>query len=531
MKVHNFFSDVLLSLSYFLNNVLNNEIKYFEYNIGNISFDLKFNPNYVLPSSYITYNNSDYFNIRPNSFHRVTNNINQIPVLHNLTKDLTLFLQEDFIKLQISVSINSDSQLQIINFKYILESIVPINKYLNFYNFTTFYELSEEYINPFIFDVNKDKIINLYIKHDKIIDKNIYCFSVKYEPLIKSTNINFNTLESTETVYSINIDFEILIQMPIKLIFDLSKDYSKIKKISFNNVKIPINGNYIELLLTNGNKVNCKYEVIDNVLISKHPDYLFEALVLKTIKVGLINGLIDTIYYDNQEIYIINDAYFLINDCVFNIDLLKDLEYKHLYNKYEIDKPIFKDIKHNIISYKMISSNDILSKLNLSKTNCEVEYVKPEINFNKNGIITVDSDEDEIELELVIIKQFINRSPNKIENINFNFNIVNELISPINTDINEEIKYVYDKLNIIKTKDKRYEFILENINLNNIKEYYFYFSFNNIKIDYNNLDLILDKHRNIFSSNESFYYNFLVKVNKLYPVFFWYKEKENDVIS
>ncbi len=257
MKVHNLYSDILLSLSYFLNKVLEGRIKTFQYNISSTSFNLDYNANYELPAAIITYNTSTYLNARPSTFLRSFSNYNQIPVLHDHNKNIGLLIQEDHFTISVDISINCDTQFQAIDFKHMFESVMPLNKYLQIYRFVSYFEISNEFLNPYLFDPSKDKIDNLFFKHNSLTDELNYYFSVGYEPLIRLTNAAVNIGEVSSSTFALNLSFELLMQLPSKILFDYQSEqqrlakFDDIKFLKFDNVKVPCNLDleYIELQL------------------------------------------------------------------------------------------------------------------------------------------------------------------------------------------------------------------------------------------------------------------------------------------
>lgn len=276
MKVHNIYSDILLSLSYFVNKVLEGQIKTFQYNIGSVSFNLDYNPNFEFPSAIINYVTSNYLNSRPDTFLRTFSNYNQIPILYNESKDIELKIQEDLFTVSIEIILNCDSQYSAINFKHLLESVLPLNKYLQLYKFVSYYELDDNYINPYLFDVSKDTIQNLIFKHNRITDELNYYFSVGYEPLIRLTSSSMNIGDISSSNFNLNLSFELLMHLPSKILFSYSNESQKkalfdsIKYLRHTNIKVPINSDneHIEIQYKNNdntlNIINCPCIFTDN---------------------------------------------------------------------------------------------------------------------------------------------------------------------------------------------------------------------------------------------------------------------------
>lgn len=318
MKVHNIYSDVLLSLSYFLNFILNNQIKNFQYNIGSTSFMLDYNPNYKFPAAIINYEDSRYSNARPDTFLKAFNNINQIPVLYNNDKDILLKIQEDLFQISVEIILNCDSQYQCINFRHMIETLMPINKYLQLYQFTSYFELDTFYNNAFLFDVNNDDIENLVFKLDKITNELKHFFTVTYEPLIKLNSTNIGLQDVAASSFSLNLSFELMMQLPSKIMFNFESDkqqksqYDDVKLLKHDNIHVPINTDKEYYEITIKDPVNhdiyiiyCPFEIENNKLIGQYTDDEVGELnvsldIIDTIEYGNIFGI-----FDNQ---VINEA-------------------------------------------------------------------------------------------------------------------------------------------------------------------------------------------------------------------------------
>lgn len=452
MRVHNFYSDVLLSLSYFVNNITDSSINTFQYNIGSRSFNLDYNPNYNLPAAYITYNNTTHVNARPSGFLKTFNNYNQIPVLYDIQKELSLKIQEDLFTLDLDLNLNTDSQLHIINLKHNIETRIPLNKYLQFYKFTSFFELNDDYLNPYLFDPSNDDIENLYFKHDRILDRLNYCFSVTYEPLLKLTSINFNDLDVNAGTYGLQLSFEMMIQLPIRLLFNYSMpsqkeaSYSDNKKIYHNDVSIPVlsafeldNGGFIEFLLKHNNKnytinAKCKQDTENNNLYTgsynnSDLSFNFEFNVINYKVTGIVDGLINNVYIDKGEVILYVGAENIIYGNVYSdhlSGLLKDvkfednsisayfsgefdssiqefrieeLNFQETFKQINITPPVIDNKDIYVISTRSVTANNIYSKIRT------ISIPRTEINFDLtkiNKVVFFDNTNDSfIEYDIV----------------------------------------------------------------------------------------------------------------------------------
>lgn len=221
MRIHNILSDHLLALSNYLNkDVLYSAITRFEYNIGNQSFQLDYNPQFKLPAGIVKFDESRQFLRRPYSYQfRNFGNHEIIPVLHNETKDLTLSIQEEQWTLNCTILVNCESQLQAMEIKHNIEAIIPIEKYLNMYEFTSFMTLQDFIFNPCLFDLSKDKIINLFQRHNTYTDTIEYCFGIRYNPLVRLNALSLGIDSSDSPTFQVACDFELMTPIPVAIIY------------------------------------------------------------------------------------------------------------------------------------------------------------------------------------------------------------------------------------------------------------------------------------------------------------------------
>lgn len=426
MKVHNVFSDILLSLSYYLNKVLEGRIKNFQYNVSSTSFNLDYEANYELPAAVITYTNSNYLNARPSTFLKNFSNYNQIPVLYNCTKNIGLKIQEDHFTISIDVIINCDSQFQAIDFKHTFESISPLNKYLQIYKFVSYYEIGNEYLNPYLFDVSKDKIENIFFKHNELTDELNYYFSVGYEPLIRLVSSNINIGEVTTSTFSLNLSFELLMQLPSKILFDYASSsqalakFDDIKFLRFDSIKVPCNENYeyIELKIKQSSDnslliVNCPcVKDVDNftlngefkndflsvsintdTLESSYDAYVYGFINDKIIErsiiryqVGKLGGKYGQIYGDKingklKNIEVQDSKYFSAwfeGEFYGTISTFKieQLNYEYISDSFKIVNPnITISDGFRIMTHRFVNAGNIFSTIkNINVFKSEVDY-------------------------------------------------------------------------------------------------------------------------------------------------------------
>ncbi len=217
MKIHNLYSDLLRSLIFLLNNHIygKNTIKKFIFNIGNRTFQLEYNTQFNLPNAIITLNESMPLNLHPTNIQRIgMPNINRIPVIYNRTKDLTIELQEEHYIIGINIDINCESQFHAKNLEFQLLSVMPLNKWMFQYNFTSFIEIDEDIFNKDIISLDEHDIVNIFRIYDYNQAKSIKSFAINYKPLIRLTSTSVNISSTEQRTFTLNCVLEFMIQFP-----------------------------------------------------------------------------------------------------------------------------------------------------------------------------------------------------------------------------------------------------------------------------------------------------------------------------
>jgi hypothetical protein len=263
MLIHNVHSDLLTSITYFLNNFVytdyHTKIQYFQYNIGNSSFQLDYKTQEELPAAIVTLQSITPYSNKPYVFHRnVFNNVHRMPIIYDRTKNIELFMQEDMYTIAVTININCDSQLQALEMQHRLMNYLPLNKYLQAYKYTSFFELDPNYLSKYLIDVRKDKIENLFYKQNKYTNTFDYCFSVEYEPLIRLNSCDIGIDSSINSSFQIACSFEFLTHLPIYISGPninwnnpVSFDY-----LQYNDIPVPIKEDKDYILVELGNPLN-----------------------------------------------------------------------------------------------------------------------------------------------------------------------------------------------------------------------------------------------------------------------------------
>ena len=488
-----------------MNKVLEGRVKTFQYNISSTSFNLDYEANYELPAAIITYNNSNYLNARPSTFLKSFSNYNQIPVLYDYNKNIGLSVQEDHFNINVDISINCDTQFQAIDFKHMFESIMPLNKYLQIYRFISYFEIDSEFLNPYLFDVSKDKIDNLFFKHNSLTDELNYYFSVGYEPLIRLTSTAINIGEVTASSFALNLSFELLMQLPSKILFNYESEqqrnakFDDIRFLKFDNVKVPcdLNLDYIELKIkesgsTNIYTVNCPCtKDLDNFILNgEYKNDLFTISIntdtLETSYNAYVYGFIDNKVVEKSVIkyqvgklggkygFISGDK---ISGKLKNIEItdnkyfsawfegefygaissfrIDQLNYEYISDFFNIKNPIIQiDEKFKIMNYRFVDAANIFSSI---KT---INAFKNEVDFNLTKIkgISFYNETDKKFTDIITLPSQVNIS--KVGE--FSFEVLNLIVTGSINDTTSRISIsAVNKETLLETNLKVHELELD----------------------------------------------------------------------
>jgi len=218
MNTHNFYADLVLSLRTFFDRTIfiNNEIKGYRFNIGNRSLQLKYETKFDLPWINIDYQSSRHISYYPDTWLRSqTDNVSKYQVLYDESKNLSLVMREELHEFQIQVTVNCESQLSALQLKHDIERYLIPGKYFQLYSFFSFFQIDDRLLHESIFDVNNDRIYNLFMQYDPLKDDTIYCFSVKYEPLVRMDTADISIGSSEQRSFPINMSLTIINPLPI----------------------------------------------------------------------------------------------------------------------------------------------------------------------------------------------------------------------------------------------------------------------------------------------------------------------------
>lgn len=242
MQIHNFYSDLLLSIRTLFDNKIFNPtfINSYSFNIANRSFELSkkdYKPNYALPAAIVTLEEEEYtFGERPNIIQRFkTENINTIPVLVDNYSSNVIYIQEEHSDIKINVRINCESQFQAKEIEFRTKRILPLNKYIQLLEFTSFLEIPAAYLKTLGMDFNNREIANLFMRLNSNTGFPEYCYSLHFNPLIKLNSITSNISDKTQRSFSVDISLSYQIQVPVWIVNDKLPDTIENINIDFTS--------------------------------------------------------------------------------------------------------------------------------------------------------------------------------------------------------------------------------------------------------------------------------------------------------
>lgn len=359
MNIHNYYSDVLLSIRTLFDNLIFNSyfVNYYSFNIANKTFELSqrdYRPNRALPAVVVNLQTDRYtFGERPTNIHRLSlENINQIPVLHDPEQDRTIFVQEEHVVVPLLISFNCESQFQAKEVEFHIKRFLPLNKYIQLYEFTSFLEIDPAFLLDLDMDFNQRSIINLFTRLNKNLGISEYCFSMSYRPLVQLMSIDANISSPEQSTYTVNMSLELTMQCPIHILYD-----TPVKRIERINVDFtrfghePITYNSMRSYLEQNDEIRLtqpKKMVKRNLLVHD-----FEDFNLMSLEVKQVNYKLFEIQFDVND-YIIKDN--------------MEFNFFDIHKKFHTIKPTLIDKDINTVKFQ-IEENEYNRNFNADLTN------------------------------------------------------------------------------------------------------------------------------------------------------------------
>lgn len=227
MFIHNFYGDLLLAVRIlFDNHIFQNReyVKRYEFNMGNRTIQLPhdYKPNYEFPNIIVSLNDeAPSYGQRPSVSQKIPGfNLDQTPILYNQTNEEVLLVQEEMVNVPISSTINCESQFQAKEVAALVKRWLPINKFISFLTFTSYLEVSSDFLSSAKFDPAIHSIVNLYTKLNKRTGEIDYCYSLQYDPFIRLDSITTAIPDSTQRSFQVVVDITLMLQMPLFMFSD-----------------------------------------------------------------------------------------------------------------------------------------------------------------------------------------------------------------------------------------------------------------------------------------------------------------------
>jgi len=237
MLIHNFYTDLLISIRKLFDEIIfkdhPNYIKEYQFNISNRTFQLNkldYKTQYELPVALVLLNSSSP------TFGQTTKSIQQLPipdinhqpVLFDKDTNTTLFVHEEETNIDISIQINTESQLQTKEIEFVVSRYLPLNKPIILLKYVSFLEIPRNTLTQLNIDPINHTIYNLYTKYNANTDQLNYHFALAYEPLIKLNSISPSITSTGQRSFSLQIDLTYIQQMPIFIFSNTTKHIESI---------------------------------------------------------------------------------------------------------------------------------------------------------------------------------------------------------------------------------------------------------------------------------------------------------------
>lgn len=400
MYIHNYFSDLLLSVrTLFDNHIFSNDyIRSYQFNVGSRIFQLDkdYRTGFELPAAIISLgtDNLAFGQKTITALHLPSQNFDQIPVLHDKINDTVLYIQEEMSMITINCIINSDSQLQGKEIESQIRRFLPLNKYIQIFDFVSFLEIDKVYINKLQFNTNDHEIINLFTKINKRTGDVNHCFSIKYEPLIRLEAANVGITDSSQRSFQTTVDLTYLIQLPIHLFSRKFPGTIERININFHQVFEPISDVFSARLITADD--NNKGYIRRTVIISSEDDGVVDYSTIFVNSAALPLNKITSQSEDNN----------LILTRLVNNKILINIKNKNI--SITISEDIDEEITIEVDNGNLIISKDENDIISVRQNKYIVTLT---IQFNKNDFLIT----SDYTYNLIKNESFVNDYPNTID--------------------------------------------------------------------------------------------------------------------
>ena len=392
MVIHNFFHDVLLSVRTLFDSLIfpNDYIKKYHFNIANRSFQLSRNDyttQFEFPTCLVQFNDDQYsFGERPNvSQNMLTDNINQIPVLHDVESLNRLMIQEEHSSITMSVTINCESQLQAMNTEHRIKRYLPMNRFMSLISFSSFLEVQPEELIKLGINYNDNEIINLFTKMDNKSGHIIYCYSVNYTPLIRLESCNVSLGDGQQRSFPVNLELTYYIQMPMwafgtkdsKEVIRINLDFNRFnfEPISENSCKPIYNQSPVQegdvISRVQENRIVFEEESWNPVRVntsSEPQEDLLSFICANRISINELRKYIEDLQTNNIYLQQLIDNTITVEDIEYIINngcIINNVLYNYIYSGKLTDDDIrnyVEDSITNLVIDELLKNKEILEQ-------------------------------------------------------------------------------------------------------------------------------------------------------------------------
>ena len=302
MFIHNFYSDLLLSTRHLFDHYIfksSDYIQKYEFNYGNRSFqlDADYKQNFKFPVLMVNLGNvTSSFGQRTENLQPLqTSTKNQIPVMYNRTNEQFLYIQEEQSNVNVSIVINCESQFQAKEIEHVLYRFLPLNKYIGIHKYTSFLEISEEYISKDLFHLQEHDIVNHYERLNRNTGQLDHFFSLQYEPLIRNESISTTISDSSQRSFQVNLDLNYLIQLPV-FIFNDRDNYINSINVNYGNYGYESIADYpVQKIINNKTDLDLALQTVKHQLVFCEEDEIVTHNELENLTRLVLSPNIDTI--------------------------------------------------------------------------------------------------------------------------------------------------------------------------------------------------------------------------------------------
>ncbi|MEM4385850.1 MAG: hypothetical protein QXD03_04820 [Candidatus Anstonellales archaeon] len=393
MKIHNFYVDVLRSITFLLDRYVFEDdiITRYVFNISNYSFQINYDTQYEYPIAIVSLISSTPINLHPTNIQRLgISNINRIPVIYNRTKDFYIELQEEHFLMDFNININCETPLQAKDIEFRILTKLPLNKWCLCYSFMSFISLNKEFLNDSILNPFEHSIVNLYNIFDYNTGESSYAFSVYYTPYVRLNTIDTNISSTTQGFFQVNLALSYMIPFPQYLfipvedrprsgfersfsfnniVMDISKQSCRILYIEHGDGKYSLykynnnisNRNYGDINLIRFNskiissRTRAKLDESNEIIINRD----FKNNTVKITSYGFMNGVIYNYYEDEDKCSISGVLHGKILDSTVSQDI--SFVYVPIHTVYDIEYDNFPLVPgHSTKFVKILTKTDYL---------------------------------------------------------------------------------------------------------------------------------------------------------------------------